>query len=234
MKTLIIVPAFNEAGNLPKLLDELSSYRDRYDVLVVDDGSRDDSAQLARERNVRVVRLPANLGIGGAVQTGFKYALAKEYEVVVQLDGDGQHDPIWLDDVTAPILQGEANCVIGSRYLRKNFDREYKTPFLRRIGMLFSSLILFLASGRWITDTTSGFRALDRQALIFFSNDYPIDHPEAEALLMLLQKGFVIKEVPIKMRSRQAGSSLFTWVRAIKYPIRVLIGFLGLLIQKKR
>lgn len=234
MKTLVIVPAFNEEGSLPKLLDELMSYGDRYDVLVVDDGSKDDSAQIAREREVPVVQLPANLGIGGAVQAGFKYAVAKKYDITVQLDGDGQHNPIWLDHVITPILQGEANCVIGSRYLKENFDREYQTPFFRRIGMIFSSLVLFLASGKWITDTTSGFRALDRQALKYFSDNYPIDHPEAEALLMLFQMGFVIKEVPIKMRSRQTGTSLFTWVKAVKYPIRVLIGFLGLLIQRKR
>jgi len=234
MKTLVIVPAFNEEGNLPKLLDELLSYRNRYDVLVVDDGSRDESAQIARQRNVPVIQLPANLGIGGAVQTGFKYAVEKNYDIVVQLDGDGQHDPIWLDHVIGPIIQGEANCVIGSRYLKENSDRDYKTPFFRRIGMIFSSLILFLATGKWITDTTSGFRALDRQALKYFSNDYPIDHPEAEALLMLFQRGFVIKEIPVKMRSRQTGVSLFTWVKAIKYPVRVLIGFVGLLIQRKR
>jgi hypothetical protein len=234
MKTLVIIPAFNEEGNLPNLIAEIAGYYDRYDVLVVDDGSKDDTAKIARESNVPVVQLPANLGIGGAVQTGLKYAVEKNYDIAVQLDGDGQHDPVWLDNVIAPILQDEANCVIGSRYLGENSDRGYKTPFFRRVGMLFSSLILFLASGKWITDTTSGFRALDRQALKFFSNDYPIDHPEAEALLMLLQKGFVIKEIPVKMRSRQTGASLFTWVRSIKYPIRVLIGFLGLLIQKKR
>ncbi len=234
MKILVIVPAFNEEGNLPKLLDELMNYRDRYDVLVVDDGSSDGSAQIARERKVPVVQLPANLGIGGAVQAGFKYAAAKKYDIAVQLDGDGQHNPSWLDHVIAPILQGEANCVIGSRYLRENVDREYQTPFFRRMGMIFSSLILFLATGKWITDTTSGFRALDRQALIYFSSEYPTDHPEAEALLMLFQKGFIIKEVPVKMRSRQTGVSLFTWVKAIKYPVRVLIGFLGLLIQRKR
>ena len=234
MKTLVIVPTFNEEGSLPGLLDELISYRDRYDVLVVDDGSSDDSAQIARKRNIPVIQLPANLGIGGAVQTGFKYAVAKKYDIAVQLDGDGQHNPVWLDHVTAPILKGDANCVIGSRYLKKDVDHEYQTPFFRRVGMIFSSLILFLATGKWISDTTSGFRALDRKALTYFSSEYPIDHPEAEALLMLFQQGFIIKEVPIKMRSRQTGTSLFTWVRAIKYPIRVLIGFLGLLIQRQR
>ena len=234
MKILIIVPAFNEEGSLPKLLDELANYRDRYDILVVDDGSRDDTAIMARERDIPVVQLPANLGIGGAVQAGFKYAVAKKYDIAVQLDGDGQHDPTWLDQVITPIIQGKANCVIGSRYLKENFDRDYHTPFFRRLGMIFSSSVLFLATGKWIADTTSGFRALDHQALKYFSNNYPTDHPEAEALLMLLQMGFVIKEVPIKMRSRQTGTSLFTWVKAVKYPVRVLIGFLGLLIQRKR
>jgi glycosyltransferase involved in cell wall biosynthesis len=232
MKTLVIVPAFNEEINLPKLLDELTIYRDRYDVLVVDDGSKDASAQVARDRNVPVLQLPANLGIGGAVQTGFKYAVAKKYDIAVQLDGDGQHDPVWLDRVIAPILQGEANCVIGSRYLNENSDRDYKTPFLRRVGMIFSSLILFLATGKWITDTTSGLRALDRQTIIYFSREYPTDHPEAEALLLLLQQGYTIKEIPVVMRSRQAGNSLFTLATSIKYPFRVLVGFLGLVIKK--
>jgi hypothetical protein len=233
MKTLIIIPAFNEEENLPDFLDELLNYRDRYDILVVDDGSKDNSAQIARERSAPVIQLPANLGIGGAVQTGFKYAVAKKYDIAVQLDGDGQHDPAWLDRVIAPILQGEANCVIGSRYLKENSDREYKTPFFRRVGMLFSSFILFLATGKWITDTTSGFRALDRQAIIYFSKEYPTDHPEAEALLLLHQQGYTIKEVPVIMRSRQAGNSLFTLATSIKYPFRVLVGFLGLLIKKK-
>lgn len=234
MKTLIIVPAFNEESNLPKLLEELEVYANKFDVLVIDDASMDESAQCARERNVPVIQLPTNLGIGGAVQTGFKYALTNGYDIVVQLDGDGQHDPIWLHEVISPIALGEANCVIGSRYLKGNMDLDYQTPFFRRVGMIFSSLILYIATGKWISDTTSGLRAVDRKVIAFFSTNYPIDHPEAEALLMLFQEGFSIKEVPVKMRSRQSGTSLFTWIKAIKYPFRVLIGFLGLLLQKKR
>lgn len=235
MRKLIIIPAYNEEGNLPALLEELKAYQNEYDILVVDDASRDDSALIARRfEGVIVIQLPANLGIGGAVQTGFKYAVAHHYDIAIQVDGDGQHDPIWLDKLIAPIIRGEANCVIGSRYMRGEPDRDYKTPFFRRLGMLFSSYILFLASGKQITDTTSGFRALDRHALVFFATDYPVDHPEAEALLMLLQQGFTIKEIPVKMRSRQAGQSLFTSLRAVKYPFRVLVGFLGLMIKKKQ
>lgn len=233
MKTLVIIPAFNEEGNLPSLLDELHQYRDKYDVLVVDDASQDNTKAIARERQVSVIQLATNLGIGGAVQTGLKYAVANNYDIAVQVDGDGQHDPSWIDKIISPVVQGEANFVIGSRYLRSSPDRDYKTPFFRRVGMLFSSFILFLATGKWITDTTSGFRALDRQAIIYFSKEYPTDHPEAEALLLLLQQGYTIKEVPISMRSRQSGHSLFTLATSIKYPFRVLVGFLGLLIKKQ-
>lgn len=234
MKKLIIVPAFNEEGNLSSLLKELEAYQHKYDIVVIDDASRDNSALIARRfKGVTVIQLAANLGIGGAVQTGFKYAVMHDYDVVVQLDGDGQHDPVWLEKVTAPILNGEANCVIGSRYMKESPDRDYKTPFFRRLGMLFSSYILFLASGKRIADTTSGLRALDRQALTFFAKDYPVDHPEAEALLMLIRQGFTIKEIPVKMRSRQTGQSLFTSFKAVKYPFRVLVGFLGLIIKKR-
>jgi len=234
MRKLVIVPAFNEEGNLSSLLEELEVYQHKYDIVVIDDASRDNSALIARRfEGVTVIQLAANLGIGGAIQTGFKYAVAHQYDIAIQIDGDGQHDPAWLEKLTAPIVRCEANCVIGSRYMKDNPDLEYKTPFFRRLGMYFSSYILFLASGKLITDTTSGFRALDRQALNYFANDYPVDHPEAEALLMLMRQGFTIIEIPVKMRGRQAGQSLFTSLKAVKYPFRVLVGFLGLMIKKR-
>ena len=233
MKILIIVPAFNEEESLPTLLDELNKYADKYDILVVDDASQDNTTEVALGKKAFAIRLAANLGIGGAVQTGFKYAVANDYDIAVQVDGDGQHDPVWIEKLITPIVQGDANCVIGSRYLKDNHDLDYKTPLFRRIGMLFSSFILLLASGHLITDTTSGLRALDRKALTYFSKEYPTDHPEAEALLMLFQQSFVIKEIPVKMRGRHAGSSLFTLVKSVKYPFRVLVGFLGILIKKK-
>ncbi|MFZ5910060.1 MAG: glycosyltransferase family 2 protein [Chloroflexota bacterium] len=234
MKILIIIPAFNEEGNLPTLLDELKIYCDKYDVVVIDDASKDNTARIARERNVPVIRLPANLGIGGAVQTGFKYAVLHNYEIAAQVDGDGQHNPAWLDRIIIPVIRGDADCVIGSRYVKDNPDRNYKTPFFRRIGMIFSTIVLFLATGKWISDTTSGFRAFNHKLLDYCANEYPVDHPEAEALLLLLQRGFTLKEVPVQMRSRQSGHSLFTFVKSVKYPVRVLIGFLGLLLKKNK
>ena len=234
MRVLLIVPAFNEADNLGAMLGELGRHHDQYDVVVVDDASTDQTAQVARTHHVPVLRLAANLGIGGAVQTGFKYAVQNQYDVVVQLDGDGQHDPSWIEELLRPIAMGEADCVIGSRYMRQNFDRNYRTPLLRRIGMIFSSTILFLATGKRITDTTSGFRALNARSFEFFAREYPVDHPEAEALLMLSQSQFNIKEIPVKMRGRTAGRSLFTLLRSAQYPIRVLVGFLGILLRGPR
>jgi glycosyltransferase involved in cell wall biosynthesis len=234
VKVLLIIPAFNEAENLPPLLSELRQRCSQYDVVVIDDASSDPTAQIAKSRHVPVLRLAANLGIGGAVQTGFKYAVQHHYDVVVQLDGDGQHDPSWIEELLKPIASGEVDCVIGSRYLGQHSDKDYKTPFLRRIGMIFSSFVLFLATGQKITDTTSGFRALNYRSFEFFAREYPVDHPEAEALLMLHQAGFKFKEIPVKMRRRAFGHSLFTLLRSTQYPIRVVVGFLGILLRGPR
>lgn len=234
MHVLLIIPAYNEAENLPPLLSELCQHYSQYDVVVIDDASTDQTAKVTQSYKVPVLRLSANLGIGGAVQTGFKYAVRHRYDVVVQLDGDGQHDPHWIEELLTPIARGEADCVIGSRYLGEDYDRDYKTPFLRRMGMNFSSFVLFLATGKRITDTTSGFRALNYRGFEFFAREYPVDHPEAEALLMLHQAGFKIKEIPVKMRGRAFGRSLFTLLRSTQYPIRVLIGFLGILLRGRR
>ncbi|MCA1324309.1 glycosyltransferase family 2 protein [Herbaspirillum sp. alder98] len=232
MKTLIIIPAHNEEDSLPTLLGELKGLG--YDTLVINDASTDTTAAVAAAYGSPVASLPANLGIGGAVQTGFMYAVRHGYDAVVQLDGDAQHNPIWLDDVLAPLRSGRADCVIGSRYTRENFDVDYKTSFPRRMGMYFSSGVLYLATGLRITDTTSGFRALNRDAFTFFATDYPVEHPEAEALCMLYRAGFKITEVPVKMRGRAAGESLFTMSKAALYPYRLILGFLGLALKKRR
>ena len=234
MKILIIVPAYNEEGNLPKLLTELKGYHGRYEVVVVDDASLDQTAQAARSCGVPVIRLAANLGIGGAVQTGFKYALRNGYDIAVQIDGDGQHDPTWIEALIEPIEKGQADCVIGSRYMGDHPDRSYETPVARRMGMHFSTGLLYLATGVRITDTTSGMRALNRRAFEFFAQDYPVDHPEAEALLMLLHNGFRLKEIPVKMRGRKTGHSSFTLIPSVLYPFRITVGFLGILLRAKR
>lgn len=231
-RVLIIIPAHNEEQSLPGLLGEVRQAG--CDAVVINDASSDATEAVAKLAGFPVLSLPVNLGIGGGVQTGFVYALRNGYDIVVQMDGDGQHDPGQLDTVLAPILAGSADCVIGSRYLPNASDTGYQTPFARRMGMYFSTGILYLATGLRIYDTTSGFRALNRNAFSYFSSEYPVDHPEAEALLMLHQAGFRVIERPIRMRCRVAGQSLFTFFRALLYPLRVIVGFMGVLYKTPR
>ena len=231
-KILIVIPAYNEAESLPSLLEEVC--QSGFDAVVINDASFDRTEQVAKAAGFPVLSLPVNLGIGGGVQTGFMYALRNGYDIVVQVDGDGQHDPSQISNVIAPILAGEADCVIGSRYMPDAPDTGYRTPFPRRMGMYFSTGILYLASGLKINDTTSGFRALNRAAFSFFATEYPVDHPEAEALLMLHQAGFRVIEWPTKMRCRVGGQSLFTFFKALLYPMRVIVGIMGILYKTNR
>lgn len=232
MKILIIIPAHNEEESLPALLEEVR--RCGHDALILNDASSDATEQVAKNAGFPVLSLPVNLGIGGGVQTGFMYALRNGYDIVVQIDGDGQHDPAQLDTIIDPIIAGRADCVIGSRYMPEAIDGGYKTPFARRMGMYFSTGILYMATGLRINDTTSGFRALNRAAFGFFATEYPVDHPEAEALLLLHQANFRILERPVKMRCRAGGQSLFTFFRAMLYPLRVIVGFMGILYKAPR
>jgi hypothetical protein len=230
MRVLAIVPAFNEEASLPSLIRELK--KANCDVVVVDDASSDGTGRVARACGAAVLSLSVNLGIGGAVQTGFLYATRKGYDAVVQVDGDGQHDPGQIPTIVTPLIASEADCVIGSRYHPSRPDTGYQTPVLRRFGMRFSTGILRLATGLHVHDTTSGFRALNRRAFEFFATRYPVDHPEAESLLMLHQAGFRIAESPVTMRSRVSGQSLFSMYRAALYPLRVCVGFLGILFKR--
>jgi len=231
-KILLIIPAHNESKNLPPLLKCIHDLP-QYDAMVIDDASSDDTAEIANSNDIPCIRLAANLGIGGAVQTGFKYAVDNSYDIVVQVDGDGQHDPAWVSALIDPIIRGEVDCVIGSRYMKENPDKSYKTPFFRRIGMFFSSTLLFIATGVFISDTTSGFRALTYPVFKYFAKEYPVDHPEAESLLMLHRSGFKFREVPVHMKERVAGNSLFTFINSFLYPFRVLVGFAGILLRNR-
>jgi glycosyltransferase involved in cell wall biosynthesis len=225
MRVLAIVPAFNEEQSLSAVIAEVVGAG--YDVAVVNDASTDRTERVARAAGVPVISLSNNLGIGGAVQAGFLFAVRNGYDIVVQVDGDGQHDPLQIKTILAPIIAGEADCVVGSRYHPAKPDMNYRTPVLRRMGMRFSTILLKATTGLHIADTTSGFRALHRDAFTFFSRSYPSDHPEAEAILVLHQAGFRVVEVPVTMRARAAGSSLFSLFRAAVYPLRVTVGFLG-------
>jgi glycosyltransferase involved in cell wall biosynthesis len=173
LRRVAILPAFNEEAAIGRLIDEIRSVDPELEIVVVDDGSTDATGALARARGVVVLRLPFNLGIGGAVQTGYLYALENGFDIAVQIDGDGQHDPSQLDVLLAPILAGEADLVVGSRFAQGR----HPAPFSRRAGIRILAALVSVLARKKVTDTTSGFRALNRRAITLFAADYPHDYP---------------------------------------------------------
>lgn len=212
----------NECKNIGSVLSEVHNCHIKMDVVVIDDDSSDGTAEVAREKGAKVVSLPFNLGIDGAVQTGFKYAKRERYDIAVQIDADGQHIPEQAEALINRILNNEADVVIGSRYLTKN--RSYNTPLSRRVGMVIFSFVNSLVIKQKITDNTSGFRAYNSNAIKFLSNNYLLDYPEVEAVVVLVKNNFRIVEIPVQMRQRNSGKSSITLVKSIYYMIKVLLG----------
>jgi glycosyltransferase involved in cell wall biosynthesis len=218
MRVLVIVPAFNEARNLPAVAAELRGCGEPVDVCVVDDGSTDETARVAERLGFTVLRLPVNLGIGGAVQAGYLHARDHGYDVAVQLDGDGQHDAGFLPALLAPIRRGEADVVVGSRFLGEG---GFRSTALRRVGIAYLSWFLRLRCGARVTDPTSGFRAAGRRAIELFARAYPSDYPEPEAIALSRRNGLRITEVPVTMRERSHGASSITALRSLYYLVKV-------------
>jgi glycosyltransferase involved in cell wall biosynthesis len=228
-RALIVIPALNEEESLPRILDELRARAPDYDVLVVDDGSRDGTAAAARARGVPVVRHPFNLGVGAALQTGFRWALGNGYSIAVQLDADGQHDPGFLDAVVDPVRRSECDVSIGSRYV---IASGYRTPVFRRAGMVLFAWIVRLALRQRIADTTSGYRAYGRAVMEACQHDLPKDFPDAPLLITLARRGFRLGEVPVTMRERRAGASFYTLGKSLYYPYKNLLASLMAWIQR--
>ena len=191
---------------------------------MIDDASTDETAAVAGDAGATVLKLPFNVGIGGAVQTGFRYALAEGYEIAVRLDGDGQHDASELGKLLAPLERGEADLVIGSRFV--DGGSSYRPPFARRLGIrIFARLVSLLCRQR-VTDTTSGFVALDRVGIELFAAEYPHDYPEVEATLVALRSGLRLSQVQVYMRERETGSSSITFLRSLYYIVKVMLALL--------
>ena len=223
-RIVAIVPALNEEGIIGKVLDEIRAVSPEIDVVVVDDASSDETAAVARSHGATVLRLPFNVGIGGAVQTGFRYALAEGYDRAVRLDGDGQHDAREIPKLLEPVERGEADLVIGSRFAEG--EASYRPPFARRIGIRVFARLVSLLSGQHVTDTTSGFVALDRVGIELFAREYPHDYPEVEATLVALRSGLRLAQVQVEMRERETGASSITFVRSLYYIVKVLLALL--------
>ena len=227
LRGVAIVPARNEEGAIGGVVREIRAFDPALEVVVVDDGSADRTAAVAAAAGAHVVRLPFNLGIGGAVQTGFRYALAHDFELAVRLDGDGQHDAGQLPAVIGPILAGEADIVVGSRFAAR--DGHYRSPLSRRLGIRLFAGIVSLLVGQRVTDTTSGFQALNRRGIALFAADYPHDYPEVEATVMVHRHRLRLREVPVVMRERSTGSSSITALRSVYYIAKVSLAlFVGL------
>lgn len=230
MRVLVIVPAFNEERSLPLVADDLRRNAPWADVCVVDDASTDGSARAALEAGLETLRLPLNLGIGGAVQTGYLAALQRGYDVAVQFDGDGQHDASSLGRLLDPVRAGTADLAIGSRFLDEG---AYRPPSTRRLGIRYLSWITRLRCGISIADVTSGYRAAARPAIELFARVYPSDYPEPEAVALAARAGLRVLEVPVKMRPRPHGESSITLGRSLYYFVKVSLALL-LLPQRGR
>jgi glycosyltransferase involved in cell wall biosynthesis len=226
VRRIAIVPAYNEERNIGRVVDELRAFDAELEVVVVSDGSVDGTADVAEAHGAHVIRLPFNLGIGGAVQTGFRYAWENGYELAVRCDGDGQHDPGQLALVVDPVLAGEADIVVGSRFAGGD---GYRSSATRRIGIRLLAWIVSAIARQRVTDTTSGFQALNRRALELFASDYPHDYPEVEGMVMVIRHRLRLMEVPVSMRVREHGRSSITALRSIYYMAKVLLAlFVGL------
>ena len=227
LRRVAIVPALNEEQAVATVVAELRAFDPGMDVVVVDDGSIDGTAAVATASGARVLRLPFNLGIGGAVQTGFRYAFEHGYDLAVRLDGDGQHDARQLGIVIEPLLRGEADIVVGSRFAATGLG--YRSSRTRRVGIRLLAWVVSRIVGQRVTDTTSGFQALNREGIALFARDYPHDYPEVEATVMVFRHRLRLREVPVSMRERSGGRSSITALRSIYYMVKVLLAiFVGL------
>jgi glycosyltransferase involved in cell wall biosynthesis len=226
---LIVVPAHNEEESLPRTIAELRRVVADLDVLVVDDGSRDATAAIARSWGVPVLQHAVNLGVGAALQTGFRYAVERGYRIGVQLDADGQHDPAFVEPLVEPVRRGLCDVSIGSRYVVRS---GYRAPRFRRLGMMLFSAVVRLAVGQRISDTTSGFRAYERKVMEVCQHDFPRDFPDAPLLIALARRGFRLAEVPVTMRHREAGRSFYTLGKSLYYPYKNMLASLMALLRR--
>jgi len=231
VKKIIIIPAFNEEANIDKVLSSVREFCPDFDILVINDGSTDRTLDIAKSFPfAKTINLPINLGIGGAVQTGFLYSRRKGYDLAVQVDADGQHKPSEVPKIVEPLLRHEADVVIGSRFTEGG---SYNKMTFRKLGIKLFALTNKILLREKITDSTSGFRSYDKKAIDVLSVNYPDDYPEPEAIYILKRKRLKIKEVPVEMTGRIAGKSSISFLESIYYMIKVFLAIFVLMLRKQ-
>lgn len=230
LRRVAIVPAFNEQESIAGVVNELRGFDVGLSVVVVDDGSTDRTAEIARGAGAKVLSLPFNLGIGGAVQTGFRYAWEQGFDIAVRADGDGQHDPAELDAILRPVLADDADIAVGSRFMGGD---GYRSSRSRRMGIRLLAWIVSALTRQRITDPTSGFQAANRLGIRLFASDYPHDYPEAEATVMVFKHRLRLREVPVRMRARESGTSSITAVHSVYYMVKVVLAIFIALFRRK-
>lgn len=223
MKKLIIIPAYNESENIVGTIEAIKTKAPEFDYVIINDCSKDNTLEICSEHGYNVVALPINLGIGGAVQTGYLYAKRNGYDIAVQVDGDGQHDPKFLEEMAAYMEKEKVNMVIGSRFIEK---QGFQSSGLRRVGIKYFTHLIKILTGVTITDPTSGLRMVDREIIEMFAEDYPKDYPEPESVVTVLNRGKKVKEIPVIMKERAGGVSSISMKNSVYYMIKVSMAIL--------
>lgn len=223
MKKLVIIPAYNEEASIVNTVQDILDHAPGFDYVVINDCSKDRTLQRCRENGLNVIDLPVNLGIGGGIQTGYRYAVEHGYDVAVQFDGDGQHDASYLQAMADRLERDDLDMVIGSRFIE---NEGFQSTGLRRFGINFFKFLIKLLYGSTITDATSGMRMCSRRVMEEFSVDYPQDYPEPETVARLLRKKYKVREIPVVMRERSAGTSSINPAKSVYYMIKVSLAIL--------
>ena len=224
MKKIIIIPAYNEEESIYNTVKELIEKSPEFDYVVINDCSTDRTREICEQEGFNVINLPINLGIGGAVQTGYRYAYIKDYDCAVQVDGDGQHDVTYLKQMADYLQKEKVDMVIGSRFIEKE---GFQSSFLRRVGIRFFTVLIKLLTGVKITDPTSGLRMIGKNTLELFAKDYPKDYPEPETTVAALRRGLRVAEIPVIMRERSGGQSSISFKKSVYYMIKVPLAIIA-------
>lgn len=223
MKKLVIIPAYNEAQSIVSTVQDIEKNAPDFDYIIINDRSTDNTYNICKMNHFNVVDLPLNLGIGGAVQTGYLYAYDNGYDIAVQFDGDGQHDAKYLNEMEKYLTQNQCNMVIGSRFIEKE---GFQSSSARRIGIKYFSFLIKILTGKSITDPTSGFRMCDNTVIKLFAENYPKDYPEPETTVRVLSNKFKVEEIPVIMRARQEGVSSISPKKSLYYMVKVTLAII--------